>query len=241
MQRSLPASVARLAWNLMMKLLYAEDDAMIGESARDGLRQSGFVVDWVQDGRAAELALETSQYALLLLDLGLPHKDGLTLLRELRQSRKDLPVMVVTARDAVADRVAALNMGADDYLIKPCDLDEMVARIHAVIRRHAGRGSPELCVGTLTLNPMTRRVALKGRPVTLSPKEFSLLAALMHSPGKVLSKQELEENIYGWNEEVASNAIEVHLHNLRRKLGPDVISNVRGVGYKVTESGCDDT
>ncbi len=224
-----------------MKLLFAEDDAMIGESARDGLRQSGFVVDWVQDGRAAELALRTGQYTLLLLDLGLPHKDGLTLLRDLRQSESDLPVVIITARDAVADRVAALNMGADDYLIKPCDLDEMVARIHAVIRRHAGRGNPELVAGALILNPLTRKVALEGKPVALSPKEFSLLAALMHTPGKVISRRELEEKIYGWNDEVASNAIEVHLHNLRRKLGPEVIANVRGVGYKVAEAGNDDT
>ena len=217
-----------------MKLLFAEDDAMIGESAREGLRQSGFVVDWVQDGRAADLALGTGQYSLLLLDLGLPHKDGLSILRELRQSQSELPVIIITARDAVADRVAALNMGADDYLIKPCDLDEMVARIHAVLRRHAGRGNPELTVGGLMLNPLTRKVAMNGKPVMLSPKEFSLLAVLMHTPGKVISRRELEEKIYGWNEEVASNAIEVHLHNLRRKLGAEVISNVRGVGYKVT-------
>jgi two-component system response regulator QseB len=224
-----------------MKLLFAEDDVMIGESARDGLRQCGFVVDWVQDGRAAELALATGQYALLLLDLGLPHKDGLTLLRELRRSNADLPVVVVTARDAVADRVAALNMGADDYLIKPCDLDEMVARIHAVLRRHAGRGNPELRVGALTLNPLTRKVTLNMNPVALSPREFSLLAALMHSPGKVFSRRDLEEKIYGWNDEVASNAIEVHLHNLRRKLDQDVIVNVRGVGYKIAGGENDNT
>ena len=224
-----------------MKILFAEDDAMIGESARDGLRQSGFVVDWVLDGKEAELALQMGQYDLLLLDLGLPYRDGLSLLRGLRQLGSDLPVVIITARDAVADRVAALNMGADDYLVKPCDLDEMIARIHAVLRRHAGRGNPELSAGGLTLNPLSRKVTFDGRPLALSPKEFSLLAALMHGAGKVHSRQELEEKIYGWNEEVASNAIEVHLHNLRRKLGPDVIVNVRGVGYKIREAGHDNT
>jgi len=224
-----------------VKLLFAEDDAMIGESARDGLRQAGFVVDWVQDGKAAELALRTGQYSLLLLDLGLPHKDGLTLLRDLRQSGGDLPVVIITARDAVADRVSALNMGADDYLVKPCDLDEMVARIHAVMRRHAGRGNPELVVGDLVLNPVAHRVTLDGHPVALSPREFSLLEALMEAPDKVMSRRELEERIYGWDEEVASNAIEVHLHNLRRKLTGVVIANIRGVGYRIDGSGRDDS
>lgn len=216
-----------------MKLLLAEDDAMIGESACDGLRQSGFVVDWAQDGNAAELALKTGQYDLLLLDIGLPFKDGLSLLRDMRQAGDSLPVIVVTARDAVVDRVAALNMGADDYLTKPFDLDEIGARIHAVMRRHAGRASPELVAGTLTMNPMTRRITQDGKSLALSPKEFALLAALMENQSKILSRRELEEKIYGWNEEIASNAIEVHMHNLRRKLGPGVIGNIRGVGYKI--------
>jgi len=150
-------------------------------------------------------------------------------------------VVIITARDAVADRVSALNMGADDYLVKPCDLDEMVARIHAVMRRHAGRGNPELVVGDLVLNPVAHRVTLDGHPVALSPREFSLLEALMEAPDKVMSRRELEERIYGWDEEVASNAIEVHLHNLRRKLTGVVIANIRGVGYRIDGSGRDDS
>lgn len=218
-----------------MKLLLAEDDPMIGASVERGLRLANFAVDWVRDGKAAELALQTASYALLLLDLGLPRQDGLTLLKRLRNSDNDIPVLIVTARDAVADRVAGLNLGADDYLVKPFDFNELIARIHALLRRHAGRSRREMRLGDLVLDPLTREVQLAGRPVLLSPREFALLASLMENPGAVLSKEELEERVYGWEEEVSSNAVEVHLHKLRRKLGAEWIRNVRGVGYKVAE------
>jgi two-component system response regulator QseB len=218
-----------------MKLLLAEDDPMIGTSLVQGLKQAGFTLDWVRDGRAARHAVMSGDYSLLLLDLGLPELDGVQLLKALRRDRFDLPVLVVTARDTVADKIASLNLGADDYLTKPFDLDELIARIHALGRRQAGRARPESCLGALCLNPVTRVVTLAGTPLTLSQREFSLLAALMEKPGTVLSREQLEDRLYGWGDEVASNAIEVHLHNLRRKVGPAWIRNVRGVGYKLVE------
>jgi two-component system response regulator QseB len=216
-----------------MKLLLAEDDPMIGAGVEQGLRLAGFAVDWARDGLAAETALRTGNYAMLLLDLGLPRQDGLALLKKLRHLNNPIPVLIVTARDAVSDRVAGLNLGADDYLIKPFDLEELVARVRALIRRHAGRSQPEMRLGGLVLNPVGHEVSLDGAAVSLSPREFALLEALLESPGAVLSKEDLEERLYGWEEEVASNAIEVHLHNLRRKLGAGWIRNVRGVGYKI--------
>jgi DNA-binding response OmpR family regulator len=216
-----------------MRLLLVEDDAMIGRAMRQGLGDAGFVVDWVTDGRAAELALANGVYDLALLDLGLPGKDGMALLRELRGRRDPVPVLIVTARDAVADRIAGLNEGADDYVLKPFDLDELVARVRALLRRRAGSAGPLLECGTLQLDPVKREVRLRGEPLTLSAKEFALLETLMQRPGAVLSREQLEDALYGWEREVGSNAVEVHLHNLRRKLGPDVIRNVRGVGYKV--------
>ncbi len=216
-----------------MKLLLAEDDPMIGASMQQGLRMASYTVDWVRDGKAAELALETGTYALLILDLGLPRQDGLSLLKRLRQADNPIPVLIVTARDAVADRVAGLDLGADDYLVKPFDLMELTARVRAQTRRNQGRARPEMQCGALSLNPLSREVRLEGRPVHLSQKEFALLEALLEQPGRVLSKSQLEERLYGWGEEVQSNAIEVHLHHLRRKLGPGWIRNVRGVGYKI--------
>lgn len=218
-----------------MKLLLAEDDPMIGASMLRGLKLAGFVVDWVRDGRAARAALESGGYGLLLLDLGLPQVDGVALLRELRRVNLDIPVLVVTARDTVADRISGLNLGADDYLTKPFDLDELIARVHALQRRHLGRKQPEMRLGALCVNPLSREATLEGRPLSLSQREFSLLAALFEKPGAVLSREQLEDRLYGWDEEVASNAVEVHLHNLRRKLGPAWIRNVRGVGYKLVE------
>lgn len=218
-----------------MKLLLAEDDPMIGTSMARGLKLAGFVVDWVRDGRAARTALESGDYNLLLLDLGLPVLDGVSLLKDLRRNNCTLPVLVVTARDAVADRISGLNLGADDYLTKPFDLDELIARVHALQRRFLGRTQPEMRLGTLTVNPLSREAAIDGRPLSLSQREFSLLAALIEKPGAVLSREQLEDRLYGWEEEVSSNAIEVHLHNLRRKLGMDWIRNVRGVGYKLVE------
>ena len=216
-----------------MRLLLVEDDTMIGRAMRQGLGDAGFAVDWVTDGRAAELALANGVYDIAVLDLGLPAKDGMTLLRELRQRGARLPVLVVTARDAVADRIAGLNAGADDYVLKPFDLDELVARVHALLRRHAGGASPLLACGNLTLDPLRREVRQAGQEVQLSAREFALLEALMRRPGAVLSREQLEDTVYGWGEEVGSNAVEVHLHNLRRKLGTHTIRNVRGAGYKV--------
>lgn len=214
-----------------MRLLLAEDDPMIGAAIERGLKQDGFTVDWVRDGRAAELALADRVHDLLLLDLGLPRKQGLDVLKALRQSGDARPVLILTARDAVSDRVAGLDAGADDYLVKPFDLDELGARIRALLRRQAGRAAPIATYGGLSLDPATREVRLNGAEVALSPREFALLEALLARPGVVLSRAQLEEKLYGWNEPVESNAIEVHLHALRRKLGTRAIRNVRGVGW----------
>jgi two-component system response regulator QseB len=218
-----------------MRLLLVEDDAMIGGAIEQGLRGANMAVDWVHDGHSAELALSNGVYQLLVLDLGLPRKDGLELLRGIRTHGNAMPVLVVTARDAVADRIAGLNAGADDYLIKPFDLDELIARVHALMRRHSGRGSPVIQYGALRVNPLTREVSLHDKSIELSAREFSVLEALLHPPGAVVSRANLEEAVYGWNEEVGSNAVEVYLHHLRRKLGQEVIRNVRGVGYRVAE------
>ena len=219
-----------------MRLLVIEDDQMIGESLCHGLRQEGFTVDWVHDGKAAGLALANDVYALALLDLGLPHKSGLDLLKELRQRDNTLPVLIITARDSVADRVSGLNSGADDYLVKPFDLHELIARVRALLRRNAGRAQSLLVCGTLSLDPITHEVIHQGNNITLSAREFALLHTLMEKPGAVLSRAQLEEKLYGWNEEVESNAVEVHIHHLRKKLGTDVIGNVRGVGYMINKT-----
>jgi len=216
-----------------MRLIVVEDDPMIGDSLRRGLRLSGFTVDWVRDGLDAELALDNGVYDLMILDLGLPGKSGLQLLEEMRRKGNELPVLIVTARDSVEDRVSGLNLGADDYLVKPFDLDELKARIHAVMRRHGGRGTPLISYGAINLDPIDHSVAIRGEPVELSSREFSLLQVLMARPGAVLSPSQLEDALYGWEEEVASNAVEVHIHNLRRKLGSKSILNVRGVGYRI--------
>ncbi len=218
-----------------MKILLAEDDPMIGTSMVRGLKLAGFAVDWVRDGRTARAALDDDGYGLLVLDLGLPQLDGVALLKELRRSGRDIPVLVVTARDTVAERIFGLNQGADDYLTKPFDLDELIARVHALQRRHLGRTQPEMCLGGLRVNPISREANLEGKPLPLSQREFSLLVALIEKPGTVLSREQLEDRLYGWEEEVSSNAIEVHLHNLRRKLGTAWVRNVRGVGYKLVE------
>ncbi len=216
-----------------MKVLLAEDDLMLGRSMERGLRLAGFSLDWTQDGLQTQAALREQPYAVLLLDIGLPGLDGLQLLQWLRSEDRPVPVLVVSARDAVSDRVAGLNLGADDYLTKPFDLDELVARVHALARRGSGRAQPELKFGRLTMRPLRREALLDNQPVALAAREYDLLLALMENPGTVLSREQLESRLYGWQEEVASNAVEVHVHHLRRKLGAAWIKNVRGVGYKL--------
>jgi two-component system response regulator QseB len=217
---------------MTMRLLLAEDDPMIGAAIERGLKQDGFAVDWVRDGRAAEIALAERVHELVLLDLGLPRKEGLEVLAAMRKRGDARPVLIITARDAVADRVAGLDAGADDYVVKPFDLTELAARIRALARRGAsGRAEPVIRHGRIEVDPANREVRVGGEAVSLSPREFALLAALIARPGAVLSRAQLEEKLYGWDEPVESNAVEVHLHALRRKIGADAIRNVRGVGW----------
>ena len=216
-----------------MRLLLAEDDRMIGASVVRGLKQDGFTVDWVEDGRAAELALADPVHDLVLLDLGLPRRDGLAVLASMRKRGDTRPVLILTARDAVAERVAGLDAGADDYLVKPFELTELAARIRALARRRTGRAEPVIVHGALEVRPATHEVRVAGQAVALSGREYALLEALVERPGAILSRAQLEEKLYGWDEEVDSNAVEVHLHRLRRKLGPDAIRNVRGVGWMI--------
>lgn len=214
-----------------MRVLLVEDDLMIGESVRKGLMQDGFAVDWVEDGLAAEVALDAHAYDLMLLDLGLPRKSGLEVLKSIRRKGVNLPVLVATARDAVADRVEGLDAGADDYLVKPFDLDELAARIRALLRRAAGRSDPVMRHRGIELDPAARAVTRDGQSIPLSARELALLQAFMDRPGTVYSKAQLEEKLYGWGGEVESNTVEVYIHALRKKLGADFIQNVRGVGY----------
>ena len=216
-----------------MRLLLVEDDAMIGAGIRTGLRQQGYSVDWVGDGEAAELATKTTPYDAILLDIGLPKKTGLELLAHWRKQKNAVPVLIITARDAVSDRIAGLDAGADDYLVKPFDLDELAARLRALLRRHSGRATPLIEHGALTLDPASHQVTLGGSPISLSAREFALLHSLLENPGVPLSRAQLEDRLYGWEEEIGSNAVEVHIHSLRRKLGNEWVRNVRGVGYLV--------
>jgi two-component system response regulator QseB len=216
-----------------MRLLLVEDDPMIGEGVHKGLRQDGFAVDWVRDGHAAELAVANGVYDLVVLDLGLPRKDGLDILAALRRRGNSIPVLILTARDAVLDRIKGLNSGADDYVVKPFDLDELSARIRALLRRRAGRADSVIEHGELTINASTHQATFRGQDLALSAREFAVLEALLERPGAILSRAQLEERLYGWGEEVESNAVEVYIHSLRRKLGADFIRNVRGVGYRV--------
>ena len=216
-----------------MRVLLVEDDRMIADGVQTALRQDGYSVDWVADGAAASDALRTSTFDLVLLDLGLPRRDGLSVLGELRRRRDQTPVIVLTARDDVRDRVAALDSGADDYIVKPFDLDEVAARIRSVLRRASGRGEPYIEHNGIRLDPATHAVWCNGAPVTLSAREFAVLEALLQRPGAVLSRAQLEDRLYGWDDAIESNAIEVYIHALRRKLGADAIRTMRGVGYFV--------
>jgi two-component system OmpR family response regulator/two-component system response regulator QseB len=214
-----------------MRILLAEDDPQLGDGLMVGLRQAGHAVDWVRDGIAAELALKSEPFDLLLLDLGLPRQDGVTVLRQLRARGQTLPVLILTARDAVNDKVAGLDAGADDYLVKPVDLDELSARVRALSRRASGHAQPRLQLGDLEIDPAARTVSVAGVPVELAMREYSLLQTLAENAGRVMTRAQLESSLYGWRDEPDSNAIEVHIHHLRKKLGAERIRTLRGVGY----------
>ena len=214
-----------------MRILLAEDDPLLGDGLRAGLRQLGFLVDWVRDGEAAERELRAEPYAAAVLDLGLPLKDGLDVLAAVRRAGVTLPVLVLTARDAVPDRIHGLDVGADDYVVKPVDLEELAARLRALVRRAHGQPQECLTAQDVTLDPAGRSVQQAGLPVALSAREFDLLHALMLNAGRVLSREQLEQHLYSWGQEVESNAVEVHVHHLRRKLGAGLVQTVRGVGY----------
>jgi two-component system OmpR family response regulator len=216
-----------------MRVLLVEDDRMIGEAVLQALRGQQYAADWVRDGEMAQAALLAEEYDLVLLDLGLPKSDGLSVLRQLRARGSRTPVLVLTARDAVADRVAGLDAGADDYLLKPFDIDELMARARALIRRSAGRAEPVYSHKGLTLDPATREATLDGQPVALSSREWAVLEPMLLRPGVVFSRKQLEEKLYGWKQDISSNAVEVYIHGLRRKLGSDLIQTVRGLGYVV--------
>lgn len=218
-----------------MRALLAEDDGMIGEAVVSALKDASYAVDWVRDGEAACEALATHAYDIVLLDLGLPGKDGLDVLRLSRSQGAVTPVLVITARDAIDDRILGLDAGADDYIVKPFDIGELLARMRAVVRRKAGSPHPILSNGRIDLDPATHEVSFDGAPVRLTAREFALLRALLLRPGAILSRGELEDRIYGWGEEVESNAVEFLIHSLRRKLGADAIRNVRGVGWLVAK------
>ena len=214
-----------------MRILLVEDDPLLGEGIRAGLGQAGFGVDWVKDGVAADLALKGADYAAVVLDLGLPRLDGLELLRRTRTAGNKTPVLILTARDAVEDRIKGLDSGGDDYVVKPFDLHELAARIRALIRRSSGEAVPVLRVGEVELDPAARRTTFKGEAIELPAREFAVLHAFMLNTDRVLTREQLAERLYAWGEEIESNAIDVHIHHLRRKLAPELIRTVRGVGY----------
>ena len=214
-----------------MRVLLVEDDSLLGDGLQVGLKQAGFTADWVQDGLSAQHALETETFAAVVLDLGLPKLAGLDVLKRLRAAKNAVPVLILTARDAIDDRIAGLDAGADDYLVKPCDLGELAARLRALIRRASGQASPLVEVGPLALDPVAHTVAYRGEPVELSGKEFALLHEFMREAGRVLSKEQIIQRLYGWQDEIESNTVEVHIHHLRRKIAPEVIVTLRGVGY----------
>lgn len=216
-----------------MRVLLVEDDRMIAEAVRTALHEDGHTVDWMRDGASASAALTASAFDIVLLDLGLPKRDGIEVLREARGRGNATPVIIITARDDVQSRIAGLDCGADDYVIKPFDLDELAARMRSVLRRVGGRAEPVIEHAGIRLNPATREVSFRGSPVQLSAREYAVLEALLLRPGAILSRAQLEDRLYGWGGEIESNAVEVYIHSLRRKLDPDTIRTVRGVGYCV--------
>ena len=216
-----------------MRLLLVEDDPMIGQAVLDVLRAEHYAVDWVRDGEMADTALRSASYDLMLLDLGLPRRDGLQVLRDLRARRSTLPVLVATARDAVSDRVAGLDAGADDYVVKPFDTDELLARVRALLRRQAGQAGPVFEHHGVSLNPATHEARLNGQPVILSAREWAVLEPLISRPGVIFSRAQLEEKLFSWKEDISSNAVEVYIHGVRKKLGAGLIQTVRGLGYLV--------
>jgi len=219
-----------------MRALLVEDDAMIAAAVRTALVQDGYTVDAVRDGVSATSALESSRFDIVLLDLGLPRRDGLEVLRTIRRRGDATPVIIVTARDEIRDRIAGLDAGADDYVVKPFDLDELAARMRSVLRRRTGRGDPLLEHNGIRLNPVTHEVTRDGKAVALSAREYAVLEALLQRPGAVLSRAQLEDRLYGWGEEIESNTVEVYIHALRRKLGSDSIRTLRGVGYYLPQA-----
>ena len=220
-----------------MRILLVEDDTLLGNGVKAGLGQGGFLVDWVKDGISADLALKDARYGAVVLDLGLPRLAGLDLLKRMRARSDKTPVLILTARDAVEDRIAGLDGGGDDYVIKPFDLHELAARLRALIRRAAGEAAPRLRVGELELDSAAHAVLFRGKPVELPAREFALLQAVMLSAGRVFTRDQLAERLYAWGEEIESNAIDVHIHHLRRKLAPELIRTVRGVGYLMPRAG----
>lgn len=216
-----------------MRLLLVEDDLMIGEAVLDLLRSDGYAVDWVKDGEIADMTLDAQSYDLILLDLGLPKRDGLAVLRRLRSRKDRTPVLIATARDALEQRVKGLDMGADDYITKPYEIDELLARIRALIRRASGRAEPVYEHLGVSIDPVTREVLVDGRAVSLLSREWAILEQLLARPGAVMSRKQLEDKLYSWKDEISSNAVEVYIHGLRKKLGSHMIQNVRGVGYMV--------
>jgi DNA-binding response OmpR family regulator len=218
-----------------MRILLVEDDALLGDGLRAGLTLDGYGVDWARDGEAARLAWLAEDYDACVLDLGLPRRDGLSVLRELRARGKRTPVLILTARDTTADKVAGLDAGADDYLLKPFELEELQARLRALLRRASGAAAPLLRHGDLALDPAARRVTLADAPITLSAREYALLHDLITHKGHIRSRQELESGLYAWGEEVESNTVEVYIHHLRKKIGADLIRTVRGLGYVLGE------
>jgi DNA-binding response OmpR family regulator len=216
-----------------MRVLLAEDDALLGEGLTLGLQKLGYTVDWVRDGIAAERALKSETLDAVVLDLGLPRQDGMTVLRKMREANKDLPVLILTARDTVEERILGLDHGADDYVVKPFDLMEVAARLRAITRRHEGRSNPTIHHGELCVDPAARTVTLGDKIIEVGGSEFAVLESLLMNRGRVLSRERLEESLYGWDDGVSSNAVEVYIHHLRKKLGKDLIRTVRGVGYTI--------